>query len=302
LSESTSCSGGDLNPWQSERCKKYRARFALGHKNVNCLQDEKAENSNGNTKSKNKDSFTSKPIELECESKRVPLDPRVPDKVVMISQDLSASEEAELLSFLNKNSDVFAWHTSDLTWVSRDIVEHKLQVNPSVKSRKHKLRKMSDEKVVAVKAKVQRLLDAGFIREVHYPSWIVNVVMVRKMNGKWKMCTDFTDLTKCGPKGDFSLLRIDKVVDSAAGCEMMTLLDCFSEYYQIWLHKEDEEKTSFITPFGTYCFLRMSEGLKNAGPMFCRMAKAILKDQMQRNGFAYVDDIMVASKKKVTQI
>jgi hypothetical protein len=64
------------NPWQSERCKKYRARFALGHKNVNCLQDEKAENSNGDAKSKNKDSFTSKPIELECESKRVPFDPQ----------------------------------------------------------------------------------------------------------------------------------------------------------------------------------------------------------------------------------
>jgi hypothetical protein len=78
----------------------------------------------------------------------------------------------------------------------------------------------------------------------------------------------------------------------------MALLDCFSGYHQIWLRKEDEEKTSFITPFNTYCYLRMLEGLKNASPTFYRMTKAILKDQMQRNVFAYVDDIVVASRRK----
>jgi hypothetical protein len=86
------------------------------------------------------------------------------------------------------------------------------------------------------------------------------------------------------------------VVDSAVGCETMSLLDCFSGYHQIWLCKEDEEKTSFITPFGIYCYLRMLDGLKNAGPTFYRMTKAILKDQMQRNVFAYVDEIVVANK------
>jgi hypothetical protein len=98
------------------------------------------------------------------------------------------------------------------------------------------------------------------------------------------------------------LSRIDKVVDSTTGCETMTLLDCFSRYHQIWLRKEDEEKTSFITPFGTYCYLRMPEDLKNVGPTLCRMTKVILKDQMHRNVFTYVDDIVVASRKKVTQI
>jgi hypothetical protein len=126
--------------------------------------------------------------------------------------------------------------------------------------------------------------------------------MVKKKNGKWRLCTDFTDLNKCYPKDDFSLLRIDRVVDSAVSCETMALLDCFLRYHQIWLQKEDEEKTSFITLFGTYCYLRMPEGLKNADPIFCRMAKAILKEQMERNIFAYVDDIVVSSRKKETQL
>jgi hypothetical protein len=161
---------------------------------------------------------------------------------------------------------------------------------------------MSDEKVTAAKAEVHRLLDPGFIHEVDYPSWVTNVIMVKKKNGKWRMCTYFTDVNKCCLKYDFLLMRIDKAVDLAADYETMALLDCFSGYHQIWLYDEDEEKTSFITPFSTYCYLRMPEGLKNAGPTFCRMTKAIFKEQMERNVFTYVDDIVVASRKKETQL
>jgi hypothetical protein len=156
---------------------------------------------------------------------------------------------------------------------------------------------MSEEKIEAAKAKMQRLLDAGFIREVRYPQWLANIVMVCKKNGKWRMCTDFTDLNKCCPKDDFPLSRINQIVDSAAGCDIMALLDYFSGYHQICLHREDEEKTSFITPFGTYCYMRMMERLRNACPTFCRMMKAALKDQVGRNVFSYVDDIVVANKK-----
>jgi hypothetical protein len=106
------------------------------------------------------------------------------------------------------------------------------------------------------------------------------MVMVQEKNGKWQMCTDLTDLNKCCPKDDFPLARIEKIVDSAAGCQMMALFDYFSGYHQIWLRKEDEEKTSFITPFGTYCYLRMPEGLHNASPTFCMMTKAALRDQV----------------------
>jgi hypothetical protein len=82
---------------------------------------------------------------------------------------------------------------------------------------------------------------------------------------------------------------------------MMVLLDCFSGYHQIWLRKEDEEKTNFITPFSTFCYLRMPKDLCNAGTTFCRMTKADLKDQVGRNILSYVDDIVVASRKKKTE-
>jgi hypothetical protein len=123
--------------------------------------------------------------------------------------------------------------------------------------KKKKLRKMSEEKIEAVKAEVQRLLDAGFIREVRYPQWLANIVMVRKKNRKWWMCTDFIDLNKCCPKDDCPLARIDQIVDSTVGCDIMALLYYFSGYHQIWLCREDEENTSFITPFCMYYYMRM---------------------------------------------
>ena len=130
-------------------------------------------------------------------------------------------------------------------------MEHSLDIKPGVKPKKQKPRKMSDEKVAAVKAEVQRLLDAKVICEVKYPTWLANTVSVKKKNGKWRMFIDFTDLNKACPKDDFPLPRIDKIVDDAANSQLMSLLDCFSGYHQIWMRSEDEEKTSFITPFGT---------------------------------------------------
>jgi hypothetical protein len=91
------------------------------------------------------------------------------------------------------------------------------------------------------------------------------------------------------------LERVDKIVDDAANSEMLSLLDMFSGYHQIRVRKEDEEKTSFITPFGTICFVRMPEGLKNAGCIFLRMIAIVLHPQLRRNILAYVDDIVIKS-------
>jgi hypothetical protein len=103
---------------------------------------------------------------------------------VCIGTEANRQDQAELLSFLDKNNDVFAWVTSDLVGVNKVVIEHRLQVSANAKPKKQKFRKMVDEKIQAAKAEVQRLLDAGFIREVTYPEWLSNVVMVKKKNGK----------------------------------------------------------------------------------------------------------------------
>ena len=90
-------------------------------------------------------------------------------------------------------------------------------------------------------------MSAGFIREVYYPDWLANVVLVKKANEKWRMCVDFTDLNKACPKDSFPLPKIDQLVNSTAGHKLLTFMDTFSRYNKIKMVEEDQEKTAFIT-------------------------------------------------------
>ena len=118
---------------------------------------------------------------------------------------------------------------------------------------------------------VNKLLAANFIREVYYPEWLANIVMVKKANGKWRMCIDFTDLKSACLKDSFPLPRIDQLMDSIAGYKLFTFMDAFSRYNQIQMAEEDQEKTTFITSQGLYCYRVMPFGLKNAGVTYQRL-------------------------------
>jgi ribonuclease HI len=226
----------------------------------------------------------------------------IAEQKVLLGSQLSEEQEKTLIRFLFNNKDDFAWSANDLCGVNRDVIEHSLNVDPSFRPKKQKLRKMSDDKAEGARNEVKRLLSAGVIREVKYPEWLANTVMVKKANDKWRMCIDFTDLNKACPKDEFPLPRIDSLMDAAASSELMSLLDCYSGYHQIWMKKEDEPKTSFITPSGTYCYLRMPEGLKNARGSFSRMIAKVLHSQIGRNVLTYVDDIIVKSMKQENHI
>jgi hypothetical protein len=226
----------------------------------------------------------------------------IAEKKILLGSQLSNEQEKTLLRVLFNNKDVFAWTDNDLCGVNRDIIEHSLNVDSSFRPRKQRLRKMSDDKAEGAQNEVKRLLSAGVIREVTYPEWLANTVMVNKENGKWRMCIDFTDLNKACPKDEFPLPRIVSLVDAAATSELMSLLECYSGYHQIWMKKEDEPKTSFMTPSGTCCYLQMPEGLKNAGGSFSRMTAKVLHSQIGRNVLTYVDDIIVKSTKQENHV
>jgi hypothetical protein len=278
-----------------QTARNIKRDFVLGQRNVHCLttQREVSEASRPTT-----DETVKAQLQSNDGTKTVPLDPTTPKQTVIISEDLTSQDEEKLISCLFRNKDVLAWSALDLVGVSRTVIEHSLGIDPSVRPKKQRLRKMSDEKTEAVEAEVHRLLQANFIEPIAYPTWLANVVMVQKKSGKWRMCIDFTSLNKACPKDNFPLPRIDKIVDSAARCEVMSLLGCFSGYHQIYMKEEDKVSTSFITPFETYCFIRMPEELKNAGSTFSRLTKTVLESQVGRNILTYVDDIVVASKNK----
>ncbi|XP_019163464.1 PREDICTED: uncharacterized protein LOC109159807 [Ipomoea nil] len=178
--------------------------------------------------------------------------------------------------------------------LSRDVITHKLAVDPAVKPVQQRKRYLSAERREFVKNEVDTLLEIGHVREVIYPTWLANVVLAPKPP-TWRMCVDYTDLNKACPMDPFPLPNIDQLVDETAGCALMSFQDAFRGYHQIFMEEADEEKTVFTTPEGVYCYKVMAFGLKNSGATYTRMVAKLFKQVLGRNLQAYVDDMIVKS-------
>jgi hypothetical protein len=181
--------------------------------------------------------------------------------------------------------------------IPREVAEHKLNIRPGSKPVKQHLRCLNDEKCKAIGEEILKLLSAGFNREVVHPEWLANPVLVNKKNKKWRMCIDYTSHNKACPKDPFPSPRIDQVVNSTAGCVTLCFLDAYSGYHQIAMCIADQLATLFITPFSMYCYQMVPFGLKNEGATFQRCMRRVFGELIGRIIEAYVDDIVVKSKK-----
>ena len=139
---------------------------------------------------------------------------------------------------------------------------------------------------------MQKLATTKFIREVYYPDWLANVVMVKKANGKWRMCVDFTDLNKAYSMDSYLLPRIDQLVDSTTGHKLLSFMDAFSDYNQIRMDEADQVKTSFVTNQGLFYYKVMLFGLKNTGATYQQLVNHMFHPQIGRNVKVYVDDML----------
>ena len=116
------------------------------------------------------------------------------------------------------------------------------------------------------------------------------------------MCVDYIDLNQALPADPFALPRIDQIIDATTGCEHLSFLDAYSGYHQIKMAVKDQEKTTFITPFGAICYVSMPFGVKSAQATYQPCVQNCLHIQIGRNVHSYVDDIVVNSRKKETLI
>ncbi|CAL8993981.1 unnamed protein product [Prunus brigantina] len=233
----------------------------------------------------------------------VPLDPDKPKRTARIGSRLSQEEKAKLAAFLQNNKDVFAWSSSDMPGIDPQIICRRLHVNPAIKPVAQKRRNFAPEWVAIIEAEIDKLLAAGFIEEVSYAEWLANVVLVAKKDkGLWRVCVDYTDLNKACPKDNFPLPRIDQLVDSTSGNQLLSFIDAYSGYNQIMMHEDDRAKTSFIIERGTYCYKVMPFGLKNAGATYQRLVNKIFKEQIGKTMEVCVDDMLVKAPERVDHI
>ncbi|KAL0433973.1 UNVERIFIED_CONTAM: putative enzymatic polyprotein [Sesamum latifolium] len=220
-----------------------------------------------------------------------------PDKTIRIGSHLEGKTKEEIILYLQRNVDIFAWAPQDLEGIDPKVITHHLNIDPGIKPVKQKKRHFRTEKDKIIQAEVDKLMAARHIEEIQFPEWLSNVLLVPKPRGKWRMCIDFRDLNKVCPKDFYPLPRIDQLVDSTSGRELLSMIDASQGYHQIMLAPEDRKKVSFITSSGTFCYAAMPFGLKNAGATYQRLVDRIFRPQIGRNVEVYVDDMLVKSKK-----
>ncbi|GJV27863.1 hypothetical protein Tco_1384311 [Tanacetum coccineum] len=161
--------------------------------------------------------------------------------------------------------------------IPRFVAEHELKIYPHIEPRVQNKRSIASDRRNVVKKKVDEWLKAGIVKRVRYPTWVANPVLVKKVDGSWRMCIDFKDLNKACPKDLYPLPEIDWKIESLMGFQYKCFLAAYKGYHHIQMSKKDEEKSAFHMDEGVFCYTKMSFGLKNAGATYQRLVDTIFE-------------------------
>ena len=239
----------------------------------------------------------SKTVEIEDPLEEINLGDDQNPRITYVSNLLKKSFKERLSKLLKEYKDCFAWDYDEMPGLSRSIVEHRLPLVQNAKAVKQPSRRFALDIILKIKEEIERLLKAKFIRTARYVHWISNIVPVMKKNGKLRVCIDFRDLNNATPKDEYPMPIADMMVDSAAGNEILSFMDGYSGYNQIFIAEEDISKTAFRCPgaIGTYEWVMMPFGLKNAGATYQRAMNLIFHDLIGKSMQVYIDDVVVKS-------
>ncbi|XP_060200582.1 uncharacterized protein LOC132628835 [Lycium barbarum] len=215
-----------------------------------------------------------------------------------VSASLNIDEENKYVELLMEFKDVFTWSYKEMPGLDPKVAVHRLAIKRGTGPVKKAQRRFIYELVPLIETEVNKLIEAGFLREVKYPTWISSIIPVRKKNGQIRVCVDFRDLNNAYPKDEFPLPIPELMIDATTGYEAMSFMDGSSGYNQIRMAPKDEELTAFRTPKGIYCYKVMPFGLKNAGATYQRAMQNIFDDMLHKNAECYVDDLVVKSRER----
>ena len=230
---------------------------------------------------------------------------------VIISSKLDASQEQQLINMLQKHRSALGWTIADIKGISPLICSHHIHLEEGANPRRDPQRRLNPTMKEVVKNEVLKLLDAGIIYPVADSKWVSPTQVVPKKSGVtvvenekgalvptkvvtgWRMCIDYRKLNATTRKDHFPLPFIDQILERVASHPFYYFLDGYSGYYQIEIALEDQDKTTFTCPFGTYAFRRMPFGLCNAPATFQRCMMSIFSDMIEKCMEVFMDDLTV---------
>jgi hypothetical protein len=213
-----------------------------------------------------------------------------PGKTLNINPDLSSAETGCLMKLLIEHKEAFAWDYMDMKGISSELCTHHIYIKEECRPICQPQRRMNPNIKEIVKEELQKLLNAGFIYPISDSEWVSPLVIVPKNNGKWRVCVDYRALNKAMQKDHFPLPFIDQVLDNLSGKKFFSFLDGFSGYNQIKIAPQDQDKTTFTSPWGTFAYKVLPFGLCNAPTTFQRVVIGIFSDMVNDYMEIFMDD------------
>ncbi|GJR22049.1 reverse transcriptase domain-containing protein [Tanacetum coccineum] len=230
---------------------------------------------------------------------------------VIIAKNLKDEEKARLLKVLKSHKRAIAWKISDIKGIDPQFCTHKILMEDDFKPAVQHQRRVNPKIHEVIKKEVIKLLDAGLIYPISDSPWVSPVHCVPKKGGMtvvtnedneliptrlvtgWRVCIDYRKLNDATRKDHFPLPFMDQMLERLAGNEYYCFLDGFSGYFQIPIDPQDQEKTTFTCPYGTFAYRRMPFGLCNAPGTFQRCMMAIFHDMIEETMEVFMDDFSV---------
>ena len=230
---------------------------------------------------------------------------------IIVASGLSDDQEQRLLQVLKEHKQAIGWTLADITGISPSTCMHRILLEEDVKPVRQPQRRLNPLILDVVKKEVTRLLQAGIIYPISDSEWVSPVQVVPKKSGitvvaneknelvptrvqnSWRVCIDYRRLNQATRKDHYPLPFIDQMLERLAGKSHFCFLDGYTGYFQIHIAPEDQEKTTFTCPFGTYAYRRMPFGLCNAPATFQRCMMSIFSDLLEECMEVFMDDFTV---------
>jgi hypothetical protein len=189
-------------------------------------------------------------------------------RMVKLSKSLPPEKKLKYIELFKEYSDMFAWGYEDLKAYDTSIIQHRIPIKEDQKPFRQKLGRINPKLLPLIEKEIKQMYDAKIIVPLCFSKWVSNLVPTHKKSGQIRIHIDFRNLNKVSLKNNYPLPKMDHILQRVVRSNRISLLDGFSGYNQVLVHPNDQDKTSFTTPWGTFMYVKMPFGLMNVGATF----------------------------------